>query len=174
MLKDFKTEWNAIWKISDGLQTGVEIKDSKTTIPDQIRLLKAEVTTYQQLVDACGSVKKGDDPIALLAKIEESFIAVQTIEEVLLTLIDLQIDANKTAPKGALMRPSSYPSTLYNPTLEKLGTELSSVVAAMQADLLAAGLNTEVETAQENMAGVSIKPKVTEAKFTAPSWFKTK
>jgi len=72
------------------------------------------------------------------------------------------------------MRPSSYPSTLYNPTLEKLGTELSSVVAAMQADLLAAGLNTEVKTAQENMAGVSIKPKVTEAKFTAPSWFKTK
>ncbi|RCK21954.1 hypothetical protein [Thalassospira lucentensis] len=174
MLKEFKTEWDAIWTLSDGMKCGVPIKGAKIDIPGQIRALKAKVTAYQQLVAACGDIKKGDDPLGLIEKIEETFIAIAAIQEVLSGLISLQIEANQAAPKGALMRPESYPSTLYNPTLETLGTKIVAVVAAMQADILAAGLNTEVETAQENMAGAAIKPKVTQARFTAPSWFKPK
>jgi len=174
MLKDFKTEWNAIWTLSDDMKCGVPIKGAKVDIPGQLRALKAKVTAYQQLVASCGDIKKGDDPLGLIEKIEETFIAIQIIEEILLALITLQIDANKNAPKGALMRPESYPSTLYNPALGTLADELSAVVSGMQADILAAGLQTEIETAQENMAGVSVKSNVTQASFTAPSWFKPK
>ena len=43
----------------------------------------------------------------------------------------------------------------------------------MQADILAGGLNTEVEAAGENMEGVATKSNIKKASFDRPSWLKS-
>ena len=172
MLKDFKSEWNAIWTISDTLKCGVTIKDAKTSISEQIKLLKVQVTDYQQLVSSCCTIKTSETPLALFEKIEETLVSVEAIKEVVIVLIALQAEANNDAPKGALMLPENYPSTLYNPTLEKLSTEIITVLAAMNANILASGLNTEIEAEEGDMSGATVKSNVTATNFTPPSWFK--
>lgn len=175
-LKDFKSEWNAVWKLTDGLKVGVTTDYIVPDIATRLRSLEGQVTTYQLAVAAYNKAISTTPPgevSELKVKLVEVFGAIEGLEAGLQVAIDMQIGANENVQSGALQMPDTTPKAVYNPALEDLSKQIAATVSAMGVDLAAAGIATEPSEEQETLReGTGEKVEVTEKNYEAPDWMK--
>lgn len=175
-LKDFMSDWNAIWKLTDGLKVGISTDYILPDIATRLRTLEGHVTTYQQAVGAYNkaiATTPPGDVGELTVTLVSAFEAVESLDAGLQVAIDMQIDANANAPSGALQMPDTTPGAKYNPALEDLGKQIAAAASAMGVDLAAAGIATEPSEEQELLSsGTGEKVEVAEKNYEAPDWMK--
>lgn len=178
MLNERKTEWGAIWSITDGLKCGVTVKDLSPGVPELLSQLKNEVVSYQHLVEAYNAAKDESAKVKIATELQTAFNAVQPQQAALNAAIQTQMGANTKAPKGALQMPQSYPGNLYNDTLRDLSEKINAAVSAMAADLIGLSdphddknrMYSMDDMPQEALEGVESKAEISNTGFSTVSW----
>ena len=175
MLNERKTEWSAIWDITNGLKCGVAVKELSPGVPDLLSQLKSEVTSYQHFVEAYNAAKDESAKAKITAELQSTFSAIQPQQAAVNAAISTQMEANTNAPKGALQMPQSYPGNLYNATLRDLSEKINAAVSAMAADLTGLpGSQDDTDDMEdmpeEALEGVESKAAITATAFPSVSW----
>lgn len=163
MYDDLTKVWDKVWADMTSLKLGVPVKGVSAELRAGLDKLKADVTSWQQYVDAYNAAG-ADKQATLQEKVTGGGASIITETDSVKVLLDKQIAANKAAPLGQFQMPQDSPAAKANPGLGALASSLAAAGTALEIEMSGDGGGAKA---------APIEMPVKEETLPAPSWLKS-